>query len=196
VARTRAALVEACIELCGVKDFQSLTVAEICRKAGVNRTTFYLHFEDATDLLERGLEAMFERMAVRFRARPSEMTEKQWTRERLGMLFSLIRERRTFFRSLLSGAAGSLPLTRSTRFLEQFLLEMRIPGTETRNPRRAVRRGLAARATVSVLDGLVSWWLEQPEAATVEEMTDFYLRFALNGMVGVGVVERKALELL
>jgi AcrR family transcriptional regulator len=195
VARTRAALVEACIELCGEKDFQSLTIAEIACKAGVNRTTFYLHFEDKTDLLERGLEAMFERMAVRFRTRPPKLTEKQWTRERLGMLFSLIRERRTFFMPLFSGATGSLPLTRGTRFLERFLLEMRIPGGASPS-RRIERRALAARATVSVLGGLVSWWLEHPDSATVEEMADFYLRYALNGMVGVGVVGRSALELM
>jgi AcrR family transcriptional regulator len=196
VARTRAALVEACIMLCGVKDFPSLTIAEIALKAGVNRTTFYLHFEDKTDLLERGLEAMFEQMAVRFRVRPPALTEKQWTRERLGMLFSLILERRGFFMPLLAGASGSLPLARGMRFIEQFLLEMRIPGGASRDPQRAERRALAARATASVLGGIAAWWLERPAAATVEEMTDFYLRFALNGMIGVGVVEKSARELL
>jgi hypothetical protein len=35
VARTRAALAQACIELCGVKDFQSLVIAEIARLAGL-----------------------------------------------------------------------------------------------------------------------------------------------------------------
>ena len=34
------------------KDFEYITVKEICDKAGVNRSTFYLHYETMTDLLE------------------------------------------------------------------------------------------------------------------------------------------------
>lgn len=34
------------------KDFEYITVKEICEKAGVNRSTFYLHYETMTDLLE------------------------------------------------------------------------------------------------------------------------------------------------
>lgn len=34
------------------KDFEYITVKEICDKAGVNRSTFYLHYEAMTDLLE------------------------------------------------------------------------------------------------------------------------------------------------
>ena len=29
-----------------------ITVKEICEKAGVNRSTFYLHYENTTDLLQ------------------------------------------------------------------------------------------------------------------------------------------------
>lgn len=34
------------------KDFEYITVKEICNKAGVNRSTFYLHYETMRDLLE------------------------------------------------------------------------------------------------------------------------------------------------
>lgn len=34
------------------KDFEYITVKEICEKAGVNRSTFYLHYETMNDLLE------------------------------------------------------------------------------------------------------------------------------------------------
>ena len=34
------------------KDFEHITVKEICDKAGVNRSTFYLHYETMSDLLE------------------------------------------------------------------------------------------------------------------------------------------------
>lgn len=38
------------------KDYEYITVKEICKKAGVNRSTFYLHYESIDDLLEETLE--------------------------------------------------------------------------------------------------------------------------------------------
>ena len=43
---------EALITLLEKKDFEYITVKEICDTAGVNRSTFYLHYENTTDLLK------------------------------------------------------------------------------------------------------------------------------------------------
>ena len=57
---------EALILLLDDKDFEYITVKEICRKAGVNRSTFYLHYESTADLLEESIayvsEKFFEHM--------------------------------------------------------------------------------------------------------------------------------------
>ena len=42
---------EAFLELLEKKDLAYITVKEICEKAGVNRSTFYLHYETVSDLL-------------------------------------------------------------------------------------------------------------------------------------------------
>ena len=42
---------EALISLLEKKDFEYITVKEICEAAGVNRSTFYLHYENTADLL-------------------------------------------------------------------------------------------------------------------------------------------------
>lgn len=39
------------LELLEHKDFEFITVKEICKKAGVNRSTFYLHYETIDDLI-------------------------------------------------------------------------------------------------------------------------------------------------
>lgn len=49
---------KALIELIEKKDFEYITVKEICEKAGVNRSTFYLHYENTRDLLEESVEYM------------------------------------------------------------------------------------------------------------------------------------------
>ncbi|MGN0527294.1 MAG: TetR/AcrR family transcriptional regulator [Acutalibacteraceae bacterium] len=43
---------EALIHLLEKKDIEYITVKEICAKAGVNRSTFYLHYESINDLIE------------------------------------------------------------------------------------------------------------------------------------------------
>ena len=43
---------EALITLLEKKDFEYITIKEICSTAGVNRSTFYLHYENTSDLLK------------------------------------------------------------------------------------------------------------------------------------------------
>ena len=48
---TRAALREALISLMLEKPLVTITVKDICARADINRSTFYLHYKDVTDLL-------------------------------------------------------------------------------------------------------------------------------------------------
>ncbi len=43
---------EAFLKLLSEKEFEYITVKEICKEAGVNRSTFYLHYETIGDLLD------------------------------------------------------------------------------------------------------------------------------------------------
>ena len=43
---------EALITILEKKDFEYITIKEICDTAGVNRSTFYLHYENTSDLLK------------------------------------------------------------------------------------------------------------------------------------------------
>lgn len=52
---------EAMILLLEKKEFEFITVKEICKKAGVNRSTFYLHYENTTDLLEESVKFVFDK---------------------------------------------------------------------------------------------------------------------------------------
>lgn len=45
----------ALIELLDKKAFEDITVKELCERAGVNRSTFYLHYENMGELLEESM---------------------------------------------------------------------------------------------------------------------------------------------
>ena len=51
---------EALITLLGKKDFEYITIKEICDAAEVNRSTFYLHYENTTDLLKETTEHILD----------------------------------------------------------------------------------------------------------------------------------------
>lgn len=53
---TAAKMDEAFLSLLEKKNFAYITVKEICEKAGVNRSTFYLHYETVSDLLSESVE--------------------------------------------------------------------------------------------------------------------------------------------
>ena len=57
---------EAFLSLIEVKDFEYITVKEICSKAGVNRSTFYLHYETVADLLEETTQYMHRKFIDTF----------------------------------------------------------------------------------------------------------------------------------
>lgn len=55
---TALSMDNALIALLEVKDLEYITVKEICEKAGVNRSTFYLHYETIADLVNEALESV------------------------------------------------------------------------------------------------------------------------------------------
>lgn len=55
VLRTRKLIMDSFIELSGKKEFKDITIKDITTEAMINRATFYYHFEDIYDLLEKVL---------------------------------------------------------------------------------------------------------------------------------------------
>ena len=49
---TASLMNQAILELLEKKDIEFITITEITQRAGVNRTTFYLHYDNIDDLLE------------------------------------------------------------------------------------------------------------------------------------------------
>ncbi len=56
----------ALIKLLVKKPFEYITVKELCTEAGVNRSTFYLHYENTDDLLAETAEKLVEKFLSYF----------------------------------------------------------------------------------------------------------------------------------
>lgn len=77
----------ALISLIEKKDFELITVKEICEVAGVNRSTFYLHYDNTNDLLKETIEAVYKDFFGRFSAEgPKEVNIADKTDDELFLI--------------------------------------------------------------------------------------------------------------
>ena len=110
------------------KPFEYITIREICEEAGVNRSTFYLHYENLSDLLKETsayvLNEFVSYFSVDTRSISSQFTdcalqELNFIHEKyLHPYLSYVRENRRIF-----GAVLSQPMTFETNAVYQRLFD-------------------------------------------------------------------------
>lgn len=122
---------EAFLELIEKKDFAYITVKEICEKAGVNRSTFYLHYETVGDLLAESAQHIIDEFITymphdtveflnRLQVRPLEELYLI-TPEYLAPYLTYIKEHRRVFKATVE-QASTLRMTDAYQKLSRHVL--------------------------------------------------------------------------
>ncbi len=122
---------EAFLELIEKKDFAYITVKEICEKAGVNRSTFYLHYETVGDLLAESAQHIIDEFITymphdtveflnRLQVRPLEELYLI-TPEYLAPYLTYIKEHRRVFKATVE-QASALRMTDAYQKLSRHVL--------------------------------------------------------------------------
>lgn len=78
---------EALITLLEKKEFPYITIKEICDAAGVNRSTFYLHYENTADLLRETTRYIIDKHLGYYSAETSSISLRYETCERSELVF-------------------------------------------------------------------------------------------------------------
>lgn len=112
---TAARMDEAFLELIEKKDFAYITVKEICEKAGVNRSTFYLHYETLDDLLAESVQHIIDEFIAFMPHDTADFLEKLQNRrleelylitpEYLVPYLAYIKEHRRIFQAAIAQAS-------------------------------------------------------------------------------------------
>lgn len=128
---TAAKMDEAFLALLEIKDFAYITVKELCAAAGVNRSTFYLHYETLEDLLGECAQYLNDRFLSYMQRDCAAFVEKLHTcpleelclvtPEYLTPYLTFIKENQRLFRTSLAHA-GTLHLEKSYAGLLQYVL--------------------------------------------------------------------------
>ena len=95
------------------KTVDKVTVREICEKAEINRSTFYAHYQDVYDLVEKVEQSMSRQLTETFFRK---LDESAPARDCFAEIFSFIREHREFYLYYLTESRqyGILQLTWET----------------------------------------------------------------------------------
>ena len=177
VRRTRDQLGYALIQLIVEKPINDVTVQDVLDRAGVGRSTFYLHYRDKDDLLVSQLEMFLENMSTVLSKRKDKSNRVAPVAE----MFAHIGNQNKLYRVLSDSGHlkdfFELAEGYFARGIEQRLKES---GRLANIPQRA----LAARA--SALSGsllsLLRWWLDRGEKESPEEMDDMFHRMVWTGL--------------
>ena len=71
---TAKKMIDALITLLETKEFEYITIKEICHIANVNRSTFYLHYSNMNDLLEETIKSLNLSFNSHFGSKENETT--------------------------------------------------------------------------------------------------------------------------
>ncbi|MBF9134408.1 TetR/AcrR family transcriptional regulator [Plantactinospora sp. S1510] len=182
ITRTRRALYRALVDLTTAGGFEAVTVADLTGRAGVNRTTFYRHYQDkyvfVTTIVEQGLDRPVRALRTAYRAR-SRVAQVY----ALEAVFGHVEQHRQLYLALLGRRQspwfadwlhGYWRETTTSLLCED-------PAHDVRDPRTGVAAVLAAHALI----GAVSWWLEPDLPAPASDMAEWYADFLRGGLSGL-----------
>jgi AcrR family transcriptional regulator len=180
-ARTRDRLGDALLELVQEKPFDAITVQDVIDRAGVGRSTFYVHFRDKGDLFLSDADEFLEIFATGLSERGDES-------ERLAPVaefFAHVGENRQLHRRLVEAGIlhDFLELAHGhfARGIERRLAE--VPRGRSIAPER---RAVVAYALAGAMLSLMSWWLDRDRPSSPQEMDDLFHTMAWSGAAANG----------
>lgn len=174
IRQTRQRLGNALIALILEKPLEQITVQEVLERAGVGRSTFYLHFRDKDDLLLCQLETFLEMMSTAL-VRNKEESDRVMP---VAEMFDHIGGQNKIYRAL--GDAGRL---HDFFELAQGHFARGIE-TRLRESKRVPQRELAARsfALAGTLIGLMRWWIDHGAKESPQAMDELFHRMVWDGV--------------
>ena len=148
-ARTKAQLSGALIDLLMERGWEAIGVRELCARANVARSTFYLHFRNKEELLEDGFQAL--RGTVRGVAPKQALKETG----RFGFVNGVgahIFDNRRLFLAMVGGNGGGVVREKFRQLLSDMILEeLKAAGIADANKAHFLSGGFVSLATLMMM---------------------------------------------
>lgn len=171
---------EALIILLEKKDYDYITIKEICHKAGVNRSTFYLHYETIDDLLKETIEFINQRFFESFKEIEPDydvMLKKTIedailvTPKYLNPYLNFIKENKRIFKVIHNNPS----LFKSEETLKKLYGELFVPILQSFNVEEHLQSYTFAYYTQGVL-AIIMKWVKEDCLLEIEEVIDIIVK--------------------
>ncbi|MED4953339.1 TetR/AcrR family transcriptional regulator [Paenibacillus macerans] len=170
ILKTRRAIKEAFLTLVQTKGYERITVQDIADEAMINRNTFYLHYVDKPDLMERLCQENVEKLNVCFSLDKKNIHEvdKDMFISILSEMFKVIEANIVFFKTMLSQNGQPNFSTYLKEALKTFILSS-IDTSDYHHNRKML---IGLEYMISGLVGVICLWIMNPENFVVEEVIE------------------------
>ena len=176
-SRTRMLLGDALLRLIMEKPIEEVTVQEVLDRAGVGRSTFYLHFRDKNDLLLSQLERFLEHMSTVLivnkekSLRVAPVTEMFDHLEQQRKLYCILRDAGRLIDFF------DLAQDYFARGIEQRLIDSGRLAKLSKSELTA-----RANALAGSLLSLLRWWMDRIDKEPAAKMDEMFHRMVWNGL--------------
>jgi|HubBroStandDraft_6_1064221.scaffolds.fasta_scaffold53936_1 AcrR family transcriptional regulator len=180
VKRTRQLLADALVSLMVERGYEEVTIQQILDRAGVGRSTFYVHFRDKEDLLRSSLENLRVGLSHQW---ASSLTSESKSLGGLGFalpLFQHLDGQRRLYRAIVRGESGMIVDRQLRRILAEMVRMDLGPDPSARLT--GARLEAVVQFLVGALMSLITWWMEHEISLSAEEMNCVFLQLALDGL--------------
>ncbi len=175
ILQTRDKLGDALVALMQEKNFEEITVQEVLDRAGVGRSTFYMHYRDKDDLFLSDVEDFLEKVSKALKQQGASTKRLAPVQE----LFTHIREWQQFHAALVrSGKVNDVLALGRGIFARSIEERLQMAGVEI----EPMRRMAQAHALAGSLFSLLDWWIDKGMKADPKEMDDLFHQMAWSGL--------------
>ena len=166
VRYTRMIIEQSFLELLHEKPMTKITVTELCEKAQINRATFYKHYLDVPDLLEKIEESLFNQI------RESICSETEKLKEFLIGMMNYTKEHQERYMAL--GGENGDPNLMAKTFLVCY--ESAYPLVEQNMPEmKESERQMLYHFLSQGAGGILTWWIKNGMREAPEDVAQFIL---------------------
>ncbi len=154
ILKTRDAIKNAFFELMAEKDFKDITVQLIVDRANLNRGTFYLHYEDKFQLLDKCIEEQFAALLEVCASHGHDQTRFP-TFESILATTAYVEEHYLFYSSMLNNEG--MPSFRDR--MHQLMVRGIHEQVNMNGKNAGMDKDMLVQFMASAIVGIVEWWI-------------------------------------
>ncbi|MET3697799.1 TetR family transcriptional regulator [Bacillus oleivorans] len=182
VKRTRTMLIDALLDLMIEKGYEPITVQDIIDRANVGRSTFYSHYSDKEQLL---LDSIYQLQDYLVQQKTEYPALNEWRHFKFGFSLAMLQHVQGYkrlYRVTVGKQRGAIVEHHMKQMLAKIIrddVERLMENTNVMIPPE-----IAVEYIVSTFFSLLTWWMDQNNPCSAEEVDRMFHKLTFSGLSG------------